>query len=446
MNIYENLARFAAKNSSRFFMPGHKGRAVDDTFFSPVLPYDVTELHDTDDLMAPKGVIRESQDALARLFKTGGAHYLTGGATLGIYASLSMCRAREKCGEYVVLDRGCHKSVLDAMILLSLEPRFLPCCTTGHSTLTAVCADDVRKELKNCPDAAAVIITTPSYYGVCSDISEILKVAHEFDTPLIIDAAHGGNLLFSDGPDRLLLSSDFTIVSLHKTLPALTGAALLFSNGYERDEITRHIALYSTSSPSHLILASAERCVTFMAGEGRLLIPALKEKCLEFESWLSEHTPLQSVHAENADMTRICIFTRGADIDGYTLYDELYRRGVICEMADEENVVLIPSVATNDNDFMRLKEALSDIRISRKYTPVAAAFSYAAPEMAMSMRSAFFAPHEAIACPDSENRVCAQTLTRYPPGIPYLVPGQRITRLEADVMRVSGIKKVLVVK
>lgn len=443
MEIYNNLERFAKSGAVRFFMPGHKGGYnLPKNYLSPVMPYDVTELRATDNLFAPENVIAESQTALAEKFGVMTAHYLTGGATLGIYGALSLC---QKPGGHVILDRGCHKSVLDAMILLGLEPVFLDYTYESDGVLSPVCPASVYNAVSKYPDAAAVVITSPSYYGLCALIEPIHAITDAVGIPLIVDAAHGGNMLFMN---RLPLCAEFTVVSLHKTLPALTGAAVLFSNKYASEEITRNLSLFSTSSPSHIILASAEKSITYMENEGREALFKLAERCAYFTAWLNMSTPFSNIESATSDITRIVIHTGLTSMSGYELYDALEDEfNIICEMADTENVVLIPSVANRENDFKLLQEALLSIsgRVKRlkhiKEIP-----SAPHPVFNTGMREAFFSQKERLNAGDSYGRTSCETLTQYPPGIPYLMPGQCITEYEIEQMTRLGVKKILVVK
>ncbi|MBR2743000.1 MAG: aminotransferase class I/II-fold pyridoxal phosphate-dependent enzyme [Clostridia bacterium] len=443
MKIYDNLYEFAHSGAIRFYMPGHKGgRTLPESFLSPVMPYDVTELKATDDLFDPKHVILESQRALAGRFGVMAAHYLTGGSTLGIYAALSLSA---RPGGRVLLDRGCHKSVIDAMVLLGLRPVFLNASLTAEGVLSPVSPVDVYTALEKNPDVSAVFITSPSYYGLCAQIETIHAVTDAAGAALIVDAAHGGNMLFMN---RLPLCAEFTVVSLHKTLPALTGAAVLFSNKYAPEEITKRLSLFSTSSPSHLILASAEKCITYMDGEGRETLYALAERSAYFTAWLDISTPFTHIEEASSDLTRIVIHTGRTSLSGYALYGMLEDEfSIICEMADDENVVLIPSVANTQADFDALLAAMAKIapRVNKRFIP-AEAKSPEAPVLSMDMREAYFADRETLSAQRAEGRVSCETLTRYPPGIPYLIPGQLITRRHTEEMMRLGVKKVSVVK
>ena len=424
-------------------MPGHKGgEALKDNYLSPVMPYDVTELNATDDLFDPKHVILKSQSALSERFGVMAAHYLTGGSTLGIYGALSLSA---RPGSRVILDRGCHKSVIDAAVLLGLVPVFLPAQYGAEGALVPPSPTDVYDALEKHPDAAAVVITSPTYYGLCAAIETIHAVTDSAGAQLIVDAAHGGNMLFMN---RLPLPAEFTVVSLHKTLPALTGAAVLFSNRYPSEEITKRLSLFSTSSPSHLILASAEKCVSFMDKEGREALYELAERCAYFTAWLDVSTPFTHIEEASSDITRIVIHTGRTLMSGHALYDALSDEfGIVCEMADDENVVLIPSVLNPASDFDALQSAVLKLSARAHKRPVRVSVA-APPEpvFRMDMREAYFSDREYVSPASSKGRISCETLTKYPPGIPYLMPGQEIGEYEAAIMARQGVGKVSVVK
>lgn len=443
MKIYDNLFEFAHSGAIRFFMPGHKGGAsLGSNYLSSVMPYDVTELNATDDLFDPKHVIAESQRALSDRFGVMAAHYLTGGSTLGLYGALSLSA---RPGDRVIFDRGCHKSVIDAAVLLGLRPVFLGAEYSAEGILLPPSSADVYAALEKYPDASSVVITSPSYYGLCASLEMIHAITDAAGAELIVDAAHGGNMLFMD---RLPLCAEFTVVSLHKTLPALTGAAVLFSNKYPAEEITKRLSLFSTSSPSYLILASAEKCITYMDSEGRESLYALAEKAAYFTAWLDISTPFSHIEQASSDITRIVIHTGRTLMSGYELYDSLEDEfAIICEMADDENVVLIPSVANSASDFEALQAALLSLSARARKK-----FSYAPPDpppdpvFGMDMREAFFSDKEYISPRAANGRISCETLTKYPPGIPYLMPGQLIGPYEAALMERLGVRKVSVVK
>lgn len=440
MKIYDNLKKFGNTPHIRFYMPGHKGKNVDDDFLSAVLPYDVTELHKTDNLFSPEGVIKTSQEYISEYFGVTSAHYLTGGATLGLYGALGMCKG--KSGR-VLIDRSCHKSILDALILLDMVPVFLPYHHTEKGLIAPVSAEDVFTALKLL-DFDAVVLTSPSYYGLCADIAVIHEITKEFGVPLIVDAAHGGNMLFSG---TLPLCAEYTVVSLHKTLPAMTGAAVLFSNGANADDITNMLSLFSTSSPSHVILASAEKSILYMMEKGIKRLPALSETCAVFNAFLDLSTPFSHIEARGSDSTRIVIHTGNTDMSGFELYDILENEyGIICEMADDFNVVLIPTVLNDGDDFRALVSAITEISARTHKADTSYDEEVLIPQQILRIREAFFSEKEKVSIDDACGRVCGEMVFRYPPGIPYLIPGQKIGKKEVMLLSRLNIKEISVIK
>ena len=315
--IYERVLQFKNKNPRRFFMPGHKGGyKFGSNYLSPVMPYDLTELPRTGNLYGDSDIFDEAGRLAARAFCARQSFLLCNGATQGICAALSIAR---RYGDKILIDRNCHKSVITGIMLLGFEPYYIKSRILDWGFTAGVEDKDVAEGLKLHPDAAAVVITSPTYYGVISDIARIKKEceAQGNHTLLIVDEAHGAHLNFSPSlpESAIALGADIVISSAHKTLPALTQGAFLNVNiKIERSEVLSAIAMFGSSSPSYLISASLDWARAYMEQNGEEELDKLVSLCTKTIKKLNSTNKLKCMDADDAlkegiirDPTRIII-------------------------------------------------------------------------------------------------------------------------------------------
>ncbi len=452
--IAEMLKELASKNYARFFMPGHKGVATDGNLLNPLLPYDVTEISETDNLYDSCGVIAESQQNSAKTFGARDCFYLTNGTTGGLHSALALLKKR---GKKVLVDRNCHKSVINGICLFSMECDFLYPEMIEEFNITGGYTEmQVENALKG-GDFGGVIITSPTYYGVTSYIAGISRACKKYGALLIVDSAHGGNLGFCDHlpPSPIKEGADVTLISAHKTLPTITQGAYLFSNlSVEKGEWESVISLTNTSSPSYLIMASLEYGSQFMEHFGRERVKTLANWCIEISTELDKEGKFQMMTPEKAkklnisfDFTRIIANTKKIDLNGYKLYDILYKKGVALEMADEENVVILPSALSCDLDFARLRAELMEISRGATLTKKQASHCPIRRQRAkFSPSSTFCMEKESIHTKDALGRVCGESLYTYPPGVPYLVAGEIIDEVAYNYINKYFLGNINVLK
>ena len=252
--LCDALRTFAATAPLRMHMPGHKGMGLPLPELSAAAPLDFTELPPTGNLFEGDGPIRAAEELWAAAFHMDACLFLTGGSTQGVLSALTLtCRP----GDAVLLDRGCHRSAYNALALLDLQPHYLYRPWLEEEGIGGpVSPQAVEKELAEHPEIKTVCITSPTYYGVQSDISTLASVAHTHGARLIVDGAHGAHLPFLG--DFSLSAADLAVVSAHKTLPAPGQSALLFANGVPLEELCRAGSLYGSSSPSSPMMAALD--------------------------------------------------------------------------------------------------------------------------------------------------------------------------------------------
>ncbi|MDR2421012.1 MAG: aminotransferase class I/II-fold pyridoxal phosphate-dependent enzyme [Oscillospiraceae bacterium] len=419
-------------------MPGHKRRAAP---FGGALPdgvarafeIDITEISGADDLHDMKGRLLETASLAARLYGAKAAFPMVNGATGGILAAVRAA-ARGRDGS-AVMPRASHRSVYNAAELCGLEPVVVPperVYPGGISGGTS--PEDVRRALASAPNARCVVITSPTYEGIVSDVGAIADIAHARGLPLIADAAHGAHFGFSGAfPENASrLGADIEIVSLHKTLPALTQTALALVSGdiVGAGELERELRVFETSSPSYVLMESITACLKLLAARGAELF-ALYAGNLE---WLySELRGLSRLRlpdrdgARGFDMGKLVVGTDSADMSGPALCRALRESfGIELEMAAPGYALAMTSIFDTRDTLGRLAAALTAIDKSAGRGDKTSPARRDVPERAMSVRQARETRGERVRFPEAEGLAALEYVWAYPPGIPIIVPGEII--------------------
>ena len=435
--LYTALRKYAEARPLRFHMPGHKGLPVFDDSV-PAEQLDVTELPGTGCLYEDAPPFSEANRLFAAAWNAPQAFVLAGGATLGIQAMLR-CAFAGRENRRLLCDRGCHKSVYHAMALCDLLPEYLFRDRSGVPPFAETGADfDIKSldEALSRSGAGAVAVTSPTYYGVVRDIGVIAAAAHRHGALLLVDEAHGAHFPFLAGcRSAVAAGADMAVCSLHKTLPALGGAALLTAAGHvDGDAVRRALAFFGSSSPSFLIAASADAARARME-TSREALAALVRRLDRLRATLSRQgvfVPLTAplTAGGKTDPLRLTICTAPAGLSGVEAAERLAARGICCEMSDRENVVFILSAADTTETVAALENAL--LSMARGIFPSAPlppgdGSSAYRPLIACSPREAWMAADETVPLSEAEGRVCAETVGRYPPGIPLIAPGEIVT-------------------
>lgn len=422
--LYDALQAHIRTDPLSMHMPGHKGKAVPMAQFAPLAPLDLTELPPTGNLFEGGDAIEQAEALWAADFHMDHCLFLTGGSTQGLHTALALtCRP----GQPILVDRGCHRSVYHAMGLLDLDPVYLSRPWLPEEGVAGpICPQEVERRLEAHPDLKTVCITSPTYYGVLSDLPAIAAVCRRYGAKLVVDGAHGAHLPFLG--DFSLSAADVAVVSAHKTLPAPGQSALLFTRGIPAQEVRRTAAVFGSSSPSYPMMAALDCVRDWMEGDGALAYA----QCFCQVARLRQQFPALRPERILLDPTRLVLCCP----DGYRAEQQLQQLGVWPEMADAGHVVLILTCADGPGEFDRLEKALRALSLeeggfSRPGPPVPEA------QRAMTLRQALFAPVEYLPLCRTQDRICAQCVAPYPPGVPVLAPGERV-----DKKLLSYLKKI----
>ena len=420
--LYDALTSFAAQNPLRMHMPGHKGKPLPG--LDNLAAIDFTELPPTGNLFDGGGAIGEAEELWAEVFHMDSCLFLTGGSTQGVLAALTLaCQP----GDRVLLDRGSHRSAYNALALLDLKPVYLDRPWLDQAGVAGpISPERVEEQLEANPEIKALCLTSPTYYGVLSDLPALAKIMHRHGGVLMVDGAHGAHLPFLG--DYGLSAADLLVVSAHKTLPAPGQTALLFSNGtFSHADLRRAASIYGSSSPSYAMMAALDLCRAHMLEGGAKAYRRTAEEVARlrqlFPALTDKDAPL--------DPARLVVCAP----DGCAAQEALEAQNVWPEMADGGHVVFIPTCADSRSDFARLEEALRQVELG----PCP---GYPAPpqppEMALTPRQALFAPRKSLPLEQAEGQVAACQVAPYPPGVPVIAPGERLDKKSIAYLKQIG--------
>lgn len=412
--LYHHLNTLAASRPLRLDMPGHHGHPLPGGLIWPA-HLDFTENGATGDLFGCEDdAIAQSELLWASRFGFDCCLFLTGGSTQGIHTGLALLAG---AGEEILLDRGSHRAVYNALGLLDLYPRFLQRPWMEQGVAGPICPKEVEQSLSTNPELKTVCITSPTYYGILSDIPAIAQVCHAHQARLMVDGAHGAHLPFLGY--RGYAAADLVVMSAHKTLPAPGQTALLFANGLTLDQLRRWGSVYGSSSPSYVMMAALDVLRDYMEQEGA----ARYQAAVRLTHQLRQAWPALTPDPLELDPTRLTLCCP----DGFALANHLRIQGIYPELADQNHIVFILTCADGEETHLRLSTALKDANLSAS-PPILCAPPSSLPEIVLTPRQAMFAPTEQVPLHCSEGRVAACQLAPYPPGVPVIAPGERIQK------------------
>ena len=437
--LYDKLEQYSKSDFYGFHMPGHKRNTER---FGQVLPYgmDITEIEGFDDLHHAEEIIKSAQERAAYLYKAQETHFLVNGSTVGI---LSAILGTTKRGDKILVARNCHKSVYNAIYLNGLVPIYVyPEYKKDLQINGAVSAEDIRKTIRQNPDIKAVILVSPTYDGVLSDVEKISKIVHEMRIPLIVDEAHGAHFGFHPYfPDNSnTKGADIVIHSVHKTLPALTQTALLHMNGdiIDRDKVRSYLHILQSSSPSYILMASIDHCMEMLEKERTEIFDPYVEQIQKLRRELKEMQHLEILQTKEFDRSKFIISTRNADITSGELYEILLKKYHLqMEMKAGTYVLAMTTVGDTEEGFNRMKQALFDIdrscHVKEKNIPVELPqlpLAYTNGEINEKKQN----NEEILPWQEAVGKIATEYAYVYPPGIPLVVPGERMTQEAVNVL------------
>ena len=467
-NIFDKLKNYSDSDYYAFHMPGHK-RNLD--LMDGTSPYriDITEIDGFDDLHHAEGILKEAQERAAEVYHADETHFLVNGSTVGI---LSAILGTTEKGDSILVARNCHKSVYHAIYLNELDPVYLyPKFDTELGLSTEIDAADVQKALEEHPGIRAVMIVSPTYDGVVSDIEKIAEIVHEAGCLLIVDEAHGAHFGFDPyfPKSANMYGADLVINSLHKTLPALTQTALLHVNGerVNRRKVKRYLDMLQTSSPSYILMASIDACI-------HLLEQTQMQKCSIFKEYaahidtlreeLKKLKYLKIIRTENTDRydrSKFVISVKHAPMSSHELYERLlHDYHLQMEMLAGTYVLAMTTIGDTQEGLDRLRDALlaidaeidaklksgsgqeqkpmqmtdTDLPLSGRQPSLEKVWTIAEAVKCRDVVQSRKGKIETCSFADSAGHISLEYAYLYPPGSPLIVPGERITQEAVEIL------------
>lgn len=455
--LAEAVLRYAELGVAPFHTPGHKGGRgahplLQRFFTAEGLRADVSLTEELDDLHAPATSIRAAEELAAGAYGADAAYFMINGTTGAIHTMLTAALAP---GDVLLVPRNAHRSVVGAMILAGVRPVWLqPEIDTRLGIAMGVSLAAVQRAVQEHPEARAALLVHPTYYGVTGELREIADFLHAHDMLLFTDAAHGAHFAFAEElpPSAMEAGADLSAESTHKLLGSLTQTSMLFARGgrVPAERIRAASGLLQSTSPNEILLASLDAARAQMAENGRERLAAAIRCARGLRRRINEIPGLWSFGEEYMgapgmaalDPLKITVQVMGLGMTGFAAEAELRRRNIACELADARNVLFLLSYADGERETELLCAALQDMAASCAPECISRGAGSAAflelpplPETVLSPRDAYFADSVSAAAEDAEGRIAAETIMFYPPGIPVLVPGDRVDRKTLAYLR-----------
>jgi len=443
-SIHDFLLDHAEKDAVSFHMPGHKGsrlyrRFGYQEFLSRIMDCDITEIAGADNLFQTEGIIKAVQDRYAKLYDCKKSYILINGTSGGNIAAVL---ASVNKGKQLIMARNCHKSVFNALTLGGVRPVYAyPEMIEEYGISGAVSPGEIERRIRENPDAEAVIITSPNYYGICSDIKAIADIAHRYGKVLIVDEAHGAHLHFSDAlpPSAIQSDADIVINSTHKTLASFTQSAALHYNTELVDQyiLEDKLQCIQSTSPSYILMASMDIAADILEKHRRELMEEWIGNLNSFYDRIAKIPGVRTMgKMEGLDWTKINLGIGELGITGAQLEKLLIEDyGIYIELFTGDWVMAMTGIGNTKNDYDRFANALEDIagKAGVSGSEIRSAEQKSVSLAAPKQTELFEIPvlKKRVPLAESAGMICASSIIPYPPGIPLICPGERI---EADAV------------
>ncbi|NEP08839.1 MAG: aminotransferase class I/II-fold pyridoxal phosphate-dependent enzyme [Symploca sp. SIO2C1] len=454
--LLKTLQASAQRHHAPFYTPGHKrGQGIPqplaDWLGKSVFQADLPELPELDNLFAPTGVIQKAQQLAAEAFGAHKTWFLVNGSTAGVMAAiLATCST----GDKIILPRNIHQCAIAGLVLSGAVPVFInpeydPSAYLANSITPAAVAGALEQH----PDAKAVMMVYPTYHGVCGDVRAIAQLAHQYNIPLLVDEAHGPHFAFHPElpPSALSCGADIAVQSTHKVLGAMTQASMLHLQGNRIDaqKLSKVLQLVQSTSANYLLLASLDAARQQMALYGEQLMNRTLQLANKARNHISQIPNLSVLEAANTpgfralDCTRLTVTVSDLGLSGFEV-DQMFHQqlGVTAELPTLQHLTFLISLGNTEGDIEQLVQAFTTITqdnyLSRATGSLQNVLQKWSEQLlfihpssfilcpAISPREAFFAPTETIPVEKTSDRISAELICPYPPGIPALMPGEMI--------------------
>lgn len=437
--IFDFVENLIAKNGTRLFMPGHKGKDIaQNQPFASAYSHDITEITGADILYGATGIIRQSEQNAAKIFGAKETIYSTNGSTLCIQAMLFLA---SRTTRKIIAGRNAHIAFINACILLDLEPIWvLSEVQDRYGVCGLVTAEQIESSLKENKAVGAVYVTSPDYLGNVSDITAISEVCKKYKVMLICDNAHGSYLRFGDSHGHPLeLGATMCCDSAHKSLPVLTGGAYLhlsYNCEFTYEDANDAMKIFASTSPSYLILQSLDLCNRYLCEQADLDFVRLKHQIEELKTVLTAHNIL---YLDNKiDYAKITINIHSMCLSSEMIGERLMQNNIEWEYKNEDYLVLLFSPMITTDEFQKLARFFTKLKKSTPDESLEEYVEYSLPKRVMSPRAATFKRFIMVETDEAVGKISAQAVANCPPGVPIIVPGEIISEKIKNICKNGG--------
>ncbi len=442
---FTKLKEYTESKPISLDVPGHKLGRINNELLEYTGPnifkLDANAPKGLDNLSKPKGVIKEAQELMAEAFGADCAYFLTNGTTQGILAvMMSVCRANQK----ILLPRNVHKSVINGLILSGAIPVFMkPNIDNNLGIANGVSLETAKNAILENPEAKAIFLINPTYFGVVSDLTEIVKLAHKHDMKVIVDEAHGGHFYFSNKLPlgAIEAEADLSIVSIHKTVGSMTQSSVILTKGkrVDHNRLEATLNILNSTSPSGLLMASLDVARKTMYFEGTKKLDKLVKMTKDARNKINQIPGIEAITKDyfikkgeyDSDESRIIVKVSDLGITGFDAYNELRDiYNVQLELAETHLILAVLTIGTTEEDLDKFVDALSKIsekHLKENREPIHQKLTYNEPIYYMRPREAYHSYKKYVRLKDATNEVAAESIMVYPPGIPIVIPGEVIS-------------------
>lgn len=452
--LLEGILKYTKEGNISFCMPGHKQglgfleTKIGEEFYNNILQLDITEVDGVDNLHHPEGIIKESLELLKNFYGSKKSYFLVNGSTSG---NLAMIFSNFKEGDKIIVERNCHRSIFNGIIMRKLKPIYIRNkISKNYGAPMSIDMEHFLSLLKDNSDAKGILITYPNYYGICTDLETIIEEARKYNIKVLVDSAHGAHFGVNKRlPESAVkLGADMVVTSSHKTLPSLTQTAYLHINNIEdMEKADFYVGSFTSTSPSYILMCSMDYARFYLEEYGEKAYEKLINTANRFKDLINELSWLRILEENDLveetansekyhflDLSRFVIsVSRG--LSGNKLLSYLRSKGIQCEMSDHRNVVLIFSPFNKEDDFESLSQALrecdpdslkeQDIDIQQIHIPKSMLLPY----------EAFEREKVEITIEKVLGHICGKAVVPYPPGVPILNPGELIDETSINMIK-----------
>ena len=440
--IHRALEEQRLNRLAHFDVPGHKGgrgnKELREFLGAECMKLDMNSMKPLDNLCHPVSVIKDAQELAAQAFGADEAFFIVNGTTAAVQA---MIMSTTEAGDKIIMPRNVHRSAINALVVNGAIPVYInPGVNKKLGIPLGMSVESVKQAIRENPDARAILVNNPTYYGICSDLKSIVELAHERGMLVLVDEAHGTHFYFNDRMpiSAMAAGADMSAVSMHKTGGSLTQSSILLTkNTVNADYVRQIINLTQTTSASYLLLSSLDIARKNMSLNGQVLI----DKAIEFANYArDEINKLGGYYAYGEelidgdmifdfDTTKLSVHTRDIGLAGIEVYDFLRDEfGIQIEFGDIGNILAIISGGDRNLEIERLISALSEVkRLHEKDKTGMFDHEYITPVVVMGPQKAFYSYKVSLPIAESDGKICGEFVMCYPPGIPILAPGEMIT-------------------